>query len=370
MKVAIGMNLREAPFGGGNQFGLQLREYLVARGHQVVDNLNSDGLDVILMTEPRKFLRSSSFGPVEIHHYLRSNPNTLVFHRVNECDERKGTRYVNRYLTRANNVADHTVFISQWLKSLFLNQKSSAFWPYSVILNGGDRRNFRYTARKPPANKIKLVTHHWSPNPMKGWDLYEAIDHNLASTELGEKYEFHYVGNVPEGFKAKVMRIHKPSHGTDLAEILNECHIYITGSQNEPAGMHHIEGCLLGLPIVFRKSGALPEYCTPYGVGFDDVDSFWRALADVEAAYETFAERLEGYERGMEEMCSEYHTLFLRSIEEKEKLIQSRPRKSLVQYELNLLSFKIYDLFLSGSSALTRVLAPFEMSFTRQRSKK
>ena len=36
--------------------------------------------------------------------------------------------------------------------------------------------------------------------------------------------------------------------------------------------MHHIEGALSGLPLIFRKSGALPEYCSDYGIEFIDDD--------------------------------------------------------------------------------------------------
>ena len=31
----------------------------------------------------------------------------------------------------------------------------------------------------------------------------------------------------------------------DISEYLRKCDIYITGSENEPAGMHHIEGAML-----------------------------------------------------------------------------------------------------------------------------
>ena len=34
--------------------------------------------------------------------------------------------------------------------------------------------------------------------------------------------------------------------------------LYISASINEPAGMHHIEGLLCGLPIIYRDNGALP----------------------------------------------------------------------------------------------------------------
>ena len=31
--------------------------------------------------------------------------------------------------------------------------------------------------------------------------------------------------------------------------------IYITASENEPSGNHHMEGALCGLPILFKDSG-------------------------------------------------------------------------------------------------------------------
>ena len=54
--------------------------------------------------------------------YLRFvNYESLVF-RINECDERKGTNYVNKYLINANKVADGTIFVSDWIKNLYIDQ--------------------------------------------------------------------------------------------------------------------------------------------------------------------------------------------------------------------------------------------------------
>ena len=33
--------------------------------------------------------------------------------------------------------------------------------------------------------------------------------------------------------------------------------------------MHHIEAVLSGLPVIYKNSGALPEYCKNFGVSFD-----------------------------------------------------------------------------------------------------
>ena len=48
--------------------------------------------------------------------------DVLVVHRFNECDERKNTKFVNKYLLEANKVADHSIFVSEWLRNLFLGQ--------------------------------------------------------------------------------------------------------------------------------------------------------------------------------------------------------------------------------------------------------
>ena len=50
----------------------------------------------------------------------------LVMHRINECDERKGTNFVNKYIIEANKIADYTVFVSTWLKNLYINQGMNA----------------------------------------------------------------------------------------------------------------------------------------------------------------------------------------------------------------------------------------------------
>ena len=53
------------------------------------------------MTEPSKTSESSSFTNFDVEKYLTyKNNNSLVVHRINECDERKMTNYVNKYLLK------------------------------------------------------------------------------------------------------------------------------------------------------------------------------------------------------------------------------------------------------------------------------
>ena len=46
--------------------------------------------------------------------------------------------------------------------------------------------------------KIKIVTHHWSSNYLKGMDIYKQLDELLLHDEWGSKLEFTYIGNLSD----------------------------------------------------------------------------------------------------------------------------------------------------------------------------
>ena len=54
MKVAIGTEIREGPWGGGNAFANVLKNFLINEGHEVTTNLFDDDIDIVLITDPRK----------------------------------------------------------------------------------------------------------------------------------------------------------------------------------------------------------------------------------------------------------------------------------------------------------------------------
>lgn len=316
MKLAIGFKLQDGPWGGGNQFGKSIKKYLENKGWSIVDNLNDNDIDLILLTEPRKELVSSAFDHNAIAEYKKRKPDVKVIHRINECDERKGTNNVNKILMEANNIADHTIFISDWLKGLFGKYKDFNDTNSSVIRNGADETIFNRSNHTPWDHKspIKLVTHHWGGNWMKGFDIYEYLDQIIPESINGNKIEFSYIGNVPEGFKFKNSNLIAPLSGKELASAIAANHIYITGSQNEPGGMHHIEGCLCGLPPVFRISGALTEHCNDFGEGFNDKNDFKKALEKVINDYDSYQNKVNRYPYTATLMNSRYEELFLKML--------------------------------------------------------
>ena len=336
MKISIGCNIQSGPFGGGNQLNRALAEHFINLGHKVEFDLISKDLDLIILADPRTTLRSISYGDKEILKYLIfSNPRALVLQVIHECDERKGTTGLNKRLWWANNIADHTVFISDWQHKIF-NEKKLVFNNDLVIRNGSDETTFSWDGkpRWDGISPLKLVTHHWSNNWMKGFDIYQKLDQMIKSERWKNKIEFTYIGNIPKDFEFINSKRLEPLSGEKLAKELSHNHIYVTGSINEPAGLHHIEGALSGLPILYRESGALPEYCNGFGESFKGVDDFESALEQIIKNYHFLNEKLIKYPYSFKKMCIEYEDLINNMIKNKDELIETRKARSLWLWKL------------------------------------
>ena len=179
LKVSIGTNIQDGPWGGGNLFAVNLSRYLKNKGHDVTYDLDDRDIDIILLTEPRKTSPSSAYTNFEIQNYINyKNPNAIVIHRVNECDEHKDTSYINKYISYSNKCADATVFVSSWIKDLYSDYEGINSKLSKVILSGADSDQFNNQGFKRwnKKEKFKLVTHHWSNNWNKGFDVYKKID--------------------------------------------------------------------------------------------------------------------------------------------------------------------------------------------------
>jgi hypothetical protein len=99
-----------------------------------------------------------------------------------------------------------------------------------------------------------------------------------------------------------------------LAVALPGHDIYLTAAQNEAAGMHHIEGALCGLPILYLESGGIPEYCRGFGISYTHAD-FLDRLSEMRSQYGEWKARMSGYPHTAGKMCEDYLSLFLRLME-------------------------------------------------------
>ena len=174
MKISIGSKIISGPYGGGNEFIRNLYEALLRDGHEVVFTLDDDDIDIILLTNPLTNSINSTFDNYDIDFYQKfKNPNTISIQRINECDERKNTNFVNRELIKRNKHIDLNIFVSNWLKEIFTDQGIDD--KDSIVLMGGPNNELYIRSnesKKIIGEKVKIVTHHWSGNVMKGLDTY------------------------------------------------------------------------------------------------------------------------------------------------------------------------------------------------------
>ena len=328
MKISIGANIFDKPWGGGNLFFKNFTTHFNDLNYEVVNDLTHDDIDIILLTDPRKDSQSSSFTHKDIKHYLKYiNNNALVIQRINECDERKLTKGLNDFYMKANEIADHTVFVSTWISNIYKNLGMDKE-KFTVILGGGDSSVFNFKNKKKwnKNEKLKLVTHHWSSNKNKGFEVYSKLDSILNKNPYKNTVEFTYIGNFTKEHNFKNIKFIPPLHGNLLANELKKHHIYITASINEPSGNHHIEAAQTRLPILYMNSGGIPEYCSGFGVEFDK-NNIEDKLVELMKDYDFYFEELKHYQINNENMMEQYSQLFSQMITKRDSYIKNRKIK-------------------------------------------
>ena len=310
MKVAIGSQIFEGSWGGGNLFVKNLKNYLIYNNVKVTHHLNDPDIDIILITEPRIESSTSTISILEARLYkFLVNKNVRLVHRINECDERKNTNYVNKKMIRVSYFSDFTVFVSTWISNLYKNQGIKSI-NTGVILSGSDTEIFNNTNKESwnKTTKLKIVTHHWGNNWNKGFDVYSLLDNLLEEVNFSEKFEFTFIGNLPANFTFKNANYIEPKSGLELAKELKKHNVYITGSINEPSGNHQVEGALCGLPVLYLNSGGIPEYQKQHGIEYNQ-NNLEDKLNKIFNNYDYYFERNKSFDFGATQMCKEYFDL-------------------------------------------------------------
>ena len=305
-RVAFNMRPARGPWGGSSPFVVQLKHYLHNRGYDVCFDLRKK-VDVIVLIDPRYDLQFKSFGMDEIRAYKEKNPKVKVLHRVNECDQRKDTKFMDELLKQANEIADHTVFIARWLLEYHAERWFNKNKSHSVIYNGADPRVFHPigSAIYHHRESFRIVTHHWSDNILKGFNEYQKIDQAISEGELNG-IELWIIGRWPSEIKWQSARLFSATQGKKLADLLRNCHAYVTASRWEPCGMHHVEGAQCGLPLLYHKDGGgIVEAGERYGMGFGD-DNFIAAINSLREDYAKYRDRVLNNSPCGDRMVMEY----------------------------------------------------------------
>lgn len=305
--VAINRRPVHSPWGGGNQWLEQMERSLRFNGYDVRYDLNQR-VDCIVVADPRVG-PTASFDIHAIADYKTRHPGVPCIQRVNDNDKHRGTSDRDPFQAAGARVADHVVFVSEWLRDYEAERWFDATRSHSVILNGANPRFFHPIggATYRPGETFRIVTHHWSKDWNKGFAVYQELDRLIASGEL-TKIELWIIGRWPDEIAWKSARTFPPARPADIARLLRQCHVYLTASRWESGGMHFIEGAQCGLPIIYQTTGGgIVEMANRFGVPFTE---------DVKAAVETMRARYDALREAVlvgapsgDRMCLEYRRL-------------------------------------------------------------
>ena len=317
LRIGLNASTIDGPFGGSNRFTKNLVKGLRHAGHYVTTRLEP-GLDALFIIIAHDASRVT-FSRLDAAAYKKAYPQTIVIQRINACDEQRGgNASQNQHILAANRIADHTVFVSDFMRDFWAEHGIDDAARQTTILTGAETEIFHpaggavWNKREP----FRLVTHHWSSNFLKGFDVYQRLDEMLARAPWRGRFEFTYVGNIPAGFRLKNARHLPPADNDALADILRAHHGYVTAARLEPGGNHYIEAMQCGLPVLHLDHGSLPEYCAQYGVTFGLVD-FAEKLEELRDRYDALRAKVLTCPYSAETMAAGYAGLVERLVAER-----------------------------------------------------
>ena len=295
--------------GGGNYFVQNLIKYLKNNNYKILFRFE-DNIDLIILIDPVKKIKyGKKYGLKDILEYKNKHPKTKILYRVNDCDKKRIDSNNDLNYAEAIRSCDYIVFISNWLKNYYFEKYQININNYSIIYNGVNKNYFykKSTNNIKNSNKIKIVTHHHSNNYLKGFHIYNEIDKLL---ENNKSFEFTFIGNYNEEYKPKNIILKEPCNGIELGNLLREHDIYLTASQYEPCGMHHIEGISCGLPILYCiNSGGIKEACNKIGEEFHDIKTMLEKMELIKNNYGKYIHSIKYKYLSSDRCCKEYLNL-------------------------------------------------------------
>jgi len=304
MKVSFNKKVVNSIWGGGNQMLKLLVEHFKREGVEVSYSLDED-TDVVLIMDIRD--KYCTFPLIDVQKAKKKG--VRVVHRVNDNGSHRQNDDIRDSLTINYNrsVADKTIFISNWLKYYF-EGKGLVVDGAEVIENGVDKDVFCRSNRiRKPDEPIRVVTHHWSNNPSKGYSIYNDLS-NFCHY-FPEIAHFRFFGQCPKGQLENCEKL-PPKTYLEVPKFLNTEDLYVTATQCESGGCHIVEGMSCGLiPIVSSTSGGPEEYARDFGLNFQTVDELICHIESLSKDYDYYLEmkeKMNNYVYGSEDMCRHY----------------------------------------------------------------
>lgn len=320
------------PWGGGTKFVAAIRDRLMSMGHTVCHKIEP-GIDRFICFDPRHsdagesildILRYRDMYNTYTSRYTTSTstPECRILMRVGDVGSH-GKEHLTSLLLSCVYLVDDVVFPSRWAYDYLVDSISRLNAPPDLrqnIRTAYDNLQFSIIENRPHAvfyehrnmmtadelhaelrnRKLRVVTHHWSTNPMKGFEHYKLLD-------ARDDIDFTYIGRVPDGVK---FRNHiEPQSSESLAKILPTHDVYFTASRREAGANHVLEAMAAGLPVVYSDDGgSICEYCSSRGQPYvhDDQETIYDAIRHVVDDYETYKTNVLRFDYTIQQAVDSY----------------------------------------------------------------
>ena len=122
----------------------------------------------------------------------------------------------------------------------------------------------------------------------KGIEFYMYLDNNLDFS----KYNYTYIGQIPQGYKFKNIKHLKPMDKTSLALYLQKSDIFISGVKIDAASNSITEALTTGLPVLYLDAGGNKEIVKNGGAGFNSNQDIIEKLENIVENYDTYYENI------------------------------------------------------------------------------
>jgi len=307
-KICVTAKIRNSSFGGGNQFLQNFVKYMEKHNYEIVFDLSSDDIDVIFVMDPR-ILTLNKIDCKQVYNYKLSHPEVLVVHRVNDCDKPRGNvNKLDKIMKEMFKVDDFVFFVSQWTCRYFLEQ---GFRGQYTSINNGCNTEIFYPNNTKILNrkKVRIVTHHWSTNWNKGFDIYNKLAEQckklpfIEFTYIGRQFTYSKDGKNDNKENKKV-RVIGPLSGKELGDELREHDIYITASKFENCPMHVVEAISSGLPMLYNRDlGGGVELCVNQGEAYSSFNELLIKLKKIVNNFLNYRSKLD-YNRFSSDNCN------------------------------------------------------------------
>ena len=259
----------------------------------------NDKFDVIYCNDPRPDNRGLRY---EHLLYFKNSKQIPIFQRVGDVFYHRGPENTE-YLKESLKYSDKISFITDWAAD-FLEVKIDNKKTYVHELRP-PRIFFKEKEKQIKGNDIRIMTHHWSNNSLKGVDEYNEIG-NLLKKEKYRNVKFFYMGRPSAKLNKSLISVIPPHETESVIKELDKSDIYVTASKFETGGNHVVEAIARNLPVIYHElGGGINSICRSNKdvLKFDCIERFEQILDNL---LQSGCKNNIKFNNCLEDVCDQY----------------------------------------------------------------